>query len=197
MFLTIEEQLVQNLSLSELWKALPTMNAVQLIFLLVLFSLIIALLFAIIFKSQLEKWFNKSNQEKFSSYPWPSEEKINIHNLTDKLAKTEDEAKEFKKMLLREIDWLRKENVSGKQFLIDMSKTIYMSEAIRKMFKELAEDSIKLNIVRLIYVIPSVKKSKNLNDTEKFYVDIKNLCKKFNRPGSWAIKEGINLKLFN
>jgi hypothetical protein len=197
MLLTIEEQLVQNLSLSELWKAIPTMGAVQLIFVLILFSMLIAFLFAVIFRKQIEKLFSKSNLEKYSSYPWPSEEKISIHNLTDKLAKTEKEAKEFKEMLLREIEWLRRENVSGKQFLIDMSKTIYMSESIRKMFRELAEDSIKLNIVRLIYVIHPIKKSKNLNETDKFYLDIKNLCKKYNRPGSWAIKEGINLKLFN
>jgi len=193
----LTEITIPDLSLADLWKSIPAMGLAQLSFVyLIIFTILIVIL-ARLFKPQIIKLVNQKSQEKFSAYPWPSEEMIYIHNLPDKLAKTDKECKEFKEMLLHQISRLRNENISGKQYLIDMSKTIFMSGSIRKMFTEIAEDSIKLNIVRLIYVIPKIRKSKKLNETEKFYVEMKNLCKKLNKPGSWVIKEGINLKLFS
>jgi len=192
----MEEKLIEGLALSELWKAMSVMGTAQLFGAVFIVSIFFTALLLIVFRKSVSKWINKKQEKNYSDYRWPTEEMINIQKLPDKLSLMKDEADLFKKMILHKIEFLRNEKVSGKQFIINMENTVYMSKAIRTMFTELADNSIKLNIVRLIYVIPNPKKPKNKTDMDKFYLEIKSLCKKHNKPGSWAVKYGLKKKKF-
>jgi hypothetical protein len=192
----MDEKLINGLGLTDLWKSMSGMDVAQLIAVVVIIALVLSVFLVIIFKKQLVKYFNSKSDNNFSGYAWPSEEIINIHNTPDKLSLTKIEAEEYKKMLLHKIDYLRNEKVTGKQFIINMEHTVYMSEVVRSMFKALAENSINLNIVRLIYVIPAHKKSKVKTDMDKFFLEIDLMAKKYNKPGSWAVKIGLNKKKF-
>jgi len=199
--LNSHSQVFQDLSLGQLWSNISTMGAAQLIAIVLIISLVLIFAFAflIVITGNSDKVINliKKRQAKIDqSREWPSEDSIKIHHCPEKLSYVEDDAQEYKKMILRKIENLRQDNYSGKVYIIDMSKIIHMSEPMRDIFKEIAEGSVKLNVVWLVYVIPKIRKGSKLNNTEQYFRELSALCKKLNKPGSWSIKEGVSVKLF-
>lgn len=195
-------QVFQDLSLSQLWSNISTMGAAQLITVVVIISFVLLFAFAFLIlitgnANKVVMFFKRQQAKKDQENGWSSEDSIKIYHCPDKLSYVKNDAEEFKKMILRKIDNLRQDNYSGKIYIVDMSKIVHLSEPMRAIFKEIAEGSVKLNVVWLVYVIPKIKKGGKLNTTEQYFLELSALCKKLNKPGSWAIKEGLNIKLFN
>jgi len=194
-------QVFQNLNLSDLWGNLSHYGALQIFG--AVFTIALILSFALIFLliitgngDKIVKLIKRQQAKKENDRGFSPERAIKVYPCPEQLSYDKEDAKEFEKMLLRKIDNMRQDNYSGKIYVVDMRKIKHMSEPIRDVFKKIAEGSVKLNVVWLIYVIPKIKKSKNMNTTEKYLLELVALCKKLNKPGSWSIKENMD-KLLN